>query len=401
MIPTVAERVQFRVDRFQYGRMVEEWGGRHILHGRRPGPDDVLLNHDDYLAIAGDARITEALCIALLADAGASSDEPQIAMEQALAEYVRAPAGVLCQSGWEANTGLLQTIADPRTPVYIDSIAHMSLWHGAKMAGAPIHPFRHNFPGHLREEIRTYGPGIIAVDSIYSTTGSRSPLAQMCDVAEQTGSLLVVDESRAIGTEGPHGAGMVVALGLAERIPFRTASLSKAFVGRAGFVAVNGVDFVDYFKMEAYPAVFSASPLPHEIAGLAATLAVVRAEDSRRDRLRQISARVRGALSALGFESCAAAGHIMALPGGSELRAIAIRDFLEARGIFGTILCPPVTPRNRTLIRFAMHAALTDSQVDRIIQACTEVRDTFGVLPPMPGAPRADSAPIPTVDSNR
>ncbi|WP_405180143.1 aminotransferase class I/II-fold pyridoxal phosphate-dependent enzyme [Nocardia sp. NBC_01377] len=391
MIPTVAEQVQFRVDRFQYGRVVGEWGGRHIAHGRQPGPDDILLNRADYLAIADDVRIAEAIRESTAAPPRADAQQ---ALELSLAEHMRAPAGVLCQSGWEANIGLLQTIATPRTPVYIDSLAHMSLWHGAKAAGAPLHPFRHNFPGHLREEIRTYGPGIIAVDAMYSTTGSRSPLAQLCDVAEQTGSLLVVDESRTLGTDGPLGAGAVVALGLAERVPFRTASLAAAFAGRAGFVCVNGLDFVDYFKMESYPAVFSAGLLPHEIAGLAAALEVVRTDDWRRERLRQISTRVRDALHAFGFDVGGVGSHIVALPGGPDLRAIAIRDFLEERGIFGAVLCPPVTPRNRTLIRLAMHADLTDAQVDRIIQVCGEARDTFGPLPAAPKHARA-TGPVP------
>ncbi|WP_194819086.1 alpha-hydroxyketone-type quorum-sensing autoinducer synthase [Nocardia sp. XZ_19_385] len=400
MIPTIADRVQSRVDRFSYGRVVGEWGGRHLLHGLTPGPDAVLLNSNDYLGLAGDQRIVEAMCAALAAGgarftsgAFVDGDHPQIAVERELADHMRAPAGILCQSGWDANIGLLQSIADPRTPVYLDSLAHMSMWHGAKVAGAPIHPFRHNFPGHLREEIRTYGPGIIAVDSIYSTNGSRAPLAQLCDVAEQTGSLLVVDETRSLGTDGPLGAGSVVALGLAERVPFRVASLSGALAGRAGFVAANGVDFVDYFRMESFPAVFSGTLLPHDLAGISAALAAARADDWRRERLVVLSERVRTALTSLGFDLESAAGHIIALQAGPDLRALAMRDFLEARGIFGAVLCPPATARHRTIVRFCLHADLTDTEVDRIIQACKEVRDAFGTIPPT--VPIRTGVPVP------
>ncbi|MEV0250940.1 alpha-hydroxyketone-type quorum-sensing autoinducer synthase [Nocardia sp. NPDC050712] len=399
MIPTIPDRVQSRVDRFSFGRVVGEWGGRHLLQGLPPGPDAILLDSNDYLGLAGDQRITEAMCTALAAGGGrfipgafVPGEHPQIIVERALADHMRAPAGILCQTGWDANVGLLQTIADPRTPVYVDSLAHLSMWHGAKVAGAPIHPFRHNFPGHLREEIRTYGPGVIAVDSIYSTNGSRAPLAQLCDLAEQTGSLLVVDETRSLGTDGPLGSGAVAALGLTERVPFRVASLSGALAGRAGFVAANGVDFVDYFRMESLPAAFSSALLPHDLAGIAAALAAVRTDDWRRERLVVVSDRVRQALTALGFELESAAGHIVALQAGPDLRAMAIRDFLEARGIFGSVLCPPATARHRTVVRLCLHAALSDTDVDRIIQACQEVRDTFGTVPPAP-APR--TAPIP------
>nr|WP_269781594.1 aminotransferase class I/II-fold pyridoxal phosphate-dependent enzyme [Nocardia bovistercoris] len=339
------------------------------------------------MRIADDERIAHAICASVTAAPGGSGES---ALARALADHMRAPAGVLCQSGWQANIGLLQTVADPRTPVYIDSLANMSLWEGAKAAGAPLHPFRHNFPGHLREEIRTYGPGVIAVDAMYGATGSRSPLAQLCDVAEQTGSLLVVDESHTLGTDGPLGAGAVVALGLAERVPFRTASLSKTLGGRAGIVCVNGVDFVDYFTVEAYPRVFSTPPLRHEIAGLAAALEIVRADDWRRERLRQIATRVRDALSSMGFDVGAVAAPLVALPGGPDQRALAIRDFLAERGIFAKALCPPMTPRHRTLVRFALHAGLSDIDVERVVLACEQVRDTFGTLPPAPVAARPD-----------
>ncbi|MGV9675568.1 alpha-hydroxyketone-type quorum-sensing autoinducer synthase [Nocardia sp. NPDC003482] len=388
-VPGVADRVRRRVREFHTERIAGAWGGRHLLHGRTPAPGDVLVNSNDYLALARDPRIVEAMCAAL-SGSGAGwlasgvfqhGDHPQLALERALADHMGAAAGVLCQSGWSANVGVLQSITDARTPVYIDHIAHMSLWHGARVAGAPIHPFRHNAVAHLRERIAAHGPGVIAVDSIYSTNGSRCPLREMCALAEETGSLLLVDESHALGVDGPAGAGTVAALGLVERVPFRVASLSKAFAGRAGFVAVRDPEFVDYFKMESEPAVFSSALLPHDIAGLATASAVVRVEEGRRRRLREVSARVRAAMAGLGFDLEDSASQIVALQTGPDRRALAIRDFLEQRGVFGSMFCPPATSANRTLVRFSLHAALTDAEVDRIIDACAEVCSYFGATP--------------------
>ncbi|WP_330254326.1 quorum-sensing autoinducer CAI-1 synthase [Nocardia sp. NBC_00565] len=416
MTLSVADRIFRRVSRFHTERIATAWGGRHILHGRKPTPGEVVLTSNDYLALAREPRIVAAMCASLQDTGGAAApsgvflhgvDHPQIMLEKALAEHMRAAGGILCQSGWDANVGLMQSIADAQSPVYVDHIAHMSLWHGAKTAGAPVYPFRHNFPGHLRDEVRKHGPGIVVVDAVYSTNGSRCPLTQICDVAEETGSVLVVDESHSLGTDGPQGAGMVVALGLAERVPFRIASLATAFAGRAGFIATNNIDFVDYFKMESDPAVFSATLLPHDIAGLAATLDVIRADDWRRVRLREVAAVVRRALMALEFDLEGSASHIVALQTGPDQRTIAIRDFLEARGVFGSVFCWPATARDRALIRFSMHAGLTDTQLDRLIQSCTEVRNTFGGMAPShPEKPRPTPAPaqpplVPTGDPSR
>ncbi|AYF73438.1 quorum-sensing autoinducer synthase [Nocardia yunnanensis] len=362
MTSAIAGRLKKRMDDFHFGRVAGEWGGRHILHGRAPGPGAVLVNSNNYLGLAGDPRIAAAMCSVLnrgevlASEVFLHGNHPQLDLERALAEFLAAPAGILCQSGWDANAGLLQSVADGDTPVYVDRIAHMSLWHGAKLAGAPSFPFRHNDVGHLRERIAEYGPGVIAVDSIYSTNGSRCPLDEMCAIAEETGSLLVVDESHALGTDGPAGAGMVVEAGLAARVPFRVASLSKAFAGRAGLVVANDPRFVDYFKMESYPAVFSSTLLAHDIAGLAATLAVIRTDEHRRGRLRAVSARVRDGLRELGFDLEDSSSHIVPVLTGPDDRAVAIRDLLEEHGVFGSVFCPPATSRGRTLIRLSLHA---------------------------------------------
>ncbi|MFD3555935.1 aminotransferase class I/II-fold pyridoxal phosphate-dependent enzyme [Streptomyces goshikiensis] len=134
-------------------------------------------------------------------------------LERALATHMGAPAGILCQSGWAANTGLLQALARPGMPVYIDVLAHMSLWEGARIAGATVHRFRHNDIAHLRRRIGDTGPGIILVDSLYSTDGSVCPIPEAAEVAEETGCVLVVDESHSLGTHGARGEGMVFELG--------------------------------------------------------------------------------------------------------------------------------------------------------------------------------------------
>ncbi|MGW4366778.1 hypothetical protein ACWEKT_14135 [Nocardia takedensis] len=96
---------------------------------------------------------------------------------------------------------------------------------------------------------------------------------------------------------------------------------------------------------------------------------------------------MRDALAGLGFDVPPTPAHLIALPAGHDQRAIAMRDLLTERGVFGTILCPPVTARHRTLVRFALHAELTDVEVQRIVLACEQVRDTFGTVPPVPVAP--------------
>src|SRR4051812_46076989 len=97
-------------------------------------------------------------------------------LEAKLAAFMGAEDGVLAQSGWAANVGLLQTIAEPGVPVYLDMLAHASLWEGVQSAQAIGVPFLHNDEAHLARQVDKHGAGIIVVDALYSTNGSIAPL---------------------------------------------------------------------------------------------------------------------------------------------------------------------------------------------------------------------------------
>ncbi|UUZ47322.1 aminotransferase class I/II-fold pyridoxal phosphate-dependent enzyme [Massilia sp. B-10] len=128
-------------------------------------------------------------------------------LEAKLAAFMGAEDGVMAQSGWAANVGLLQTIASPGVPVYLDMMAHASLWEGVQSAQAAAVPFLHNDAAHLARQVAKHGPGVIVVDALYSTNGSIAPLAEVAAIAERSGSILIVDESHSLGTHGPAGGG--------------------------------------------------------------------------------------------------------------------------------------------------------------------------------------------------
>lgn len=381
------DSLALRVDRFYRECVQDQPDGRHIMRrGRAPGPDAIHLGSNDYLALAQHRRILRAMADSLLRDGNGLLMSgvfmygrcPQLDLEDRLARFMGAEAGVLCQSGWCANTGLLQSIADERTPVYADMMAHMSLWEGIRSAGARAVAFHHNDPDHLERQIRRHGPGVVVVDSVYSTSGSICPLPAVAGICAALDCVLVVDESHSLGTHGPAGAGLVVELGLLDKVQFRTASLAKAFAGRAGFVACSR-RFSEYFKCTSSPAIFSSTLLPHEVAGLEATLDVVGSEGWRRQRLHANAAHLRERLAELGYNLNDSRSQIVSLEAGSETQTAILRDALEARGIFGSVFIAPATPKNRSLIRFSVNAALTDVELERIVAACRDIRGEVGL----------------------
>lgn len=378
----VPDFVFLRVAKYFRERVQNTWQGGNIMRGRIPDASALHLSSNDYLSVSRHPAIQKAMLESIQRDGNGmlmssvflQGNCPQFQLESRLAKFMQAEAGVLCQSGFSANVGLLQAIANEHTPVYVDMMAHMSLWEGIKSAGAKMVTVFHNDSEHLERQILRHGPGIVLVDSVYSTTGCLAPLQEIIQICEAHGCVMVADESHALGTHGPKGEGLVVALGLADRVHFRTASLAKAFAGRAGFVTCSE-KFCDFFRSESYHAIFSSTLLPHEVMGLDAALTVIKEEGWRRDKLHANAEYLRTHLDALGYNLNNSETQIVSLESGTEQQTIVLRDALETRGIFGSVFCAPATPKNRALMRFSVNADLTHADLQRIVHACRDMRD--------------------------
>ena len=380
--PPLPVFVEARLNVHHLDRVQKLWGGSHLLHGRVPGPNAVYLSSNDYLCLAGQPELVNAQTRALQKESNdllmsavfLHGDNPQSRLETKFAQFLGSEDCLISQSGWSANVGLIQSLAGPGNPVYLDMLAHASLWEGARAAEAQPIPFLHNDAAYLERQIQKHGPGVIAVDSVYSTNGSLCPILEMVEIAEKNGSIIVVDESHSLGTHGPKGAGIVAELGLQERVHFITASLAKAFAGRAGIVTCTS-RFKGYFMAEARPAIFSSCLLRHDLAWFDAALGFIQRIDDRRIQLRKIACVVRDALTRLGYNVSDGSEQIIALESGPEPQTMILRNALQENGIFGAAFCAPATPKNRSLIRFTLNSGLTDVEIARVIEVCADIRD--------------------------
>ena len=370
-----------RMDEHYVTRVAQLLGGEHMHVWKPAGADANMLAGNDNLCIANQPELlaAQARCLSaqhagmLMSSVFLQEGSTQHRLEAKMAAFMGAEDGILAQSGWAANVGLLQTIAEPGIPVYFDMLAHASLWEGVQSAQAEGVPFLHNDAAHLARQVAKHGAGIIVVDALYSTNGSIAPLHEMVEIAERSGSILVVDESHSLGTHGPGGAGLVAALGLSDRVHFRTASLAKAFAGRAGFVTCSS-HFKGYFLSASRPAIFSSCLLEHELAWFDAALDFIAAADDRRAALHANARQVRDGLRELGYNVEDGTEQIIALEAGPEPKTLVLRKALERRGIYGAVFCAPATAKNRSLVRLTLNASLRSGDIDRLLEACADMR---------------------------
>lgn len=362
------------------------WGGPLFQGRSAPQAGDLVLMSNDYLCFGQHPRVALAQAQTMLEHGSGllmsgvlvGDADPMRGLEQRLARFMDAPAVMLCQSGWAASTGLMQTVAAPGSPVYIDAAAHASLWAGCQAADARILPFAHNDTAHLTRLVNRHGPGLIAVDTLYSVTGDFCPLADLAALASATGCELVADESHTLGVVGPHGAGLSAALGLSHRVAYRTASLAKAFAGRAGLIACSA-PVAGYLPFHSKGAVFSSTLLPHDIAGLAVVLDLVQRGDERRARLHRSAEELRDGLTTLGYNITPSESQIVSLRPGTEDRLCRLQSALDSRGVFGAPFAHPAVALHNSALRLSVHAGLTGADVARILDACASIRDEVGL----------------------
>ncbi|NVD08037.1 quorum-sensing autoinducer synthase [Vibrio sp. JPW-9-11-11] len=348
----------------------------HLVMGAIPGKNDITLQSNDYLDLANNQDIIDHHINAIRCQKNSpfmsgiflQNEKSKPKTEQKLANYVGFKSCLLSQSGWAANMALLQTICDSTTQVYVDFFAHMSLWQGASVAGSDIHPFMHNNVKHLEKLIKRHGPGVVLIDSVYSTIGTIAPIAEIIAIAKENGCAIVVDESHSLGTHGQDGRGLLYQLNLTHLVDFMTASLAKTFAYRAGAIWCNNqadqcIPFV------AYPAIFSSAMLPHELDRLDKTLEVIKHADNKRQRLAEISRYIKKELVATGI-TIRSESQIIALETGDERNTENVRDYLEANGIFGAVFCRPATTRNKNIIRFSINSSMQDREIEKLISVC-------------------------------
>lgn len=352
---------------------------RPLIFGARmePAQDAVLMWSNDYLQLSGDPDVAAAKASALMnarargrrhTDSHDGAADAHRAFERRVASLLGAQDAVLTMSGSHAVRGLLETICGARTPIYADARS----WAAGAMRRDPnIQPFAHNDVGELRRLVTQ--PGVIVVDGVY-TNGAVARLAEVVEVAEASGSVLIVDETHSFGVT-PGGLGVCEEAGVVDRVHFRAIGLSKACASRGGVVvgpsrALEALRFVDR------GLIFSTPPLEHEIIGYNATLDVLLRDEWRREKLHATHAVLQRGLLALGYDDDIARSErqILSIVTGDAARTAELRDFCAARGVFGSVFLPPFALDGRSFVRFTVHCGMSDAQCDRFLEVMEAAR---------------------------
>jgi len=343
--------------------------------------DRVLVNFgsNDYLGLAADRRLSEAVAHATEQDGWGSGASPLVVghgqrhqrLEERLAEFEGTEAALLFSSGYVANVGAVTALIGPGDAVYSDALNHASLVDGCRLSRAAIHVYRHNDAGHLKlllSESRGFRRRLIVTDSVFSMDGDLAPLAELAELAERFHSMLLVDEAHATGVFGAHGRGLAESLCVDERIDVRVGTLSKALGCAGGFVTGSRA-LVDWLVNKARPYVFSTAAPQAACAAALAALDIVRDEPERRETLLARAADLRAALAGQGWQTGTTASQIIPIIVGEPARALAISTALAERGYWLPAIRPPSVPAGQARLRIGLSFSHSEEQLEGLVRA--------------------------------
>jgi 8-amino-7-oxononanoate synthase len=349
-------------------------GAEVTIDGRR------LLSFcsNDYLGLASDPRLVAALqrgAGQYGVGAGASHlvighSRAHHALEEELADFVGAERALLFSTGFMANLGVVTALAERHALIAEDRLNHASLIDAARLARARTRRYPHADVAVLRRQLGTDARlALILTDAVFSMDGDVAPLPALATLAREHGAWLLADDAHGLGVRGPEGRGSLAAAGLAptgEVVLMGT--LGKAFGVFGAFVAGDAA-LIETLIQRARSYIYTTA-LPAAVAeAVRAALPIVRAEQWRRDCLRELVTRFRAGAAQLGFKLTESETPIQPLLVGESQAALALAAALRARGFLVPAIRPPTVPAGSARLRVSFSAAHTPDQVDRLLDA--------------------------------
>jgi glycine C-acetyltransferase len=363
----------------------------------RQGPEitvggKAVLNFcaNNYLGLAGDARVSEAAAKAAR-DFGAGMASVRFIcgtqtlhkeLEAAIAGYLGYEDAILFRAAFDANSGLFEPLLDEKDAIISDSLNHASIIDGVRLCKARRYRFPNGDMTALEDNLkqaRAEGARsiVIATDGVFSMDGHIADLGAITALANKYDALVMVDDCHATGFLGPQGRGSAAFRKVEGRIDFLSGTFGKALGGAMGGFVCAKKEVVALLRQRARPYLFSNALAPSVCGAALEAIRIAQSSegDALRARLTENAARFRAGMTAAKFDLVPGEHPIVPVMLGDARLAQSMAAQLLDEGIYVIGFSFPVVPKGQARIRTQLSAAHSVEQVDRAVSAFTRVRD--------------------------
>jgi len=350
----------------------------------------VNLSSNNYLGLTTHPKLRERAIEAIrLFGVGSGSVRPiagtmsiHMELEQKLAAFKQTEATVVFQSGFTANAGTVSSILGKEDFIVSDELNHASIIDGARLSRASIKVFPHRDAAAARAIVAALPRDrrtLIITDGVFSMDGDIGALPGLCDVADEFGCIMMVDDAHASGVFGKNGRGTVDHFGLHGRVDVQVGTLSKAIGALGGYVA-GSQKLIEFLYHRARPFLFSTSHPPAVAAACLGAIEVLETEPQLIERLWDNTRFFKSGLQALGFNTGTSESPITPVIVGDAARAMKLSDELFQEGVFAQGIGFPTVARDKARVRTIVTATHTRDELQFALDAFGKVGRAVGVI---------------------
>ena len=303
-------------------------------------------------------------------------------LEAKISKFLGMDDTILYSSCFDANGGLFETLLTAEDAVISDELNHASIIDGVRLCKAKRLRYKNNDMEDLKaklEEAKDCRIKLIATDGVFSMDGFIANLQGICDLADEYGALVMVDDSHAVGFMGEHGRGTPEYCGVMGRVDIITGTLGKALGGASGGYTSARQEIVDLLRQRSRPYLFSNTLAP-AIAGASLELFDMLEESTAlRDQLEDTTAYYRKQLTDNGFDIIPGTHPCVPVMLYDEKLAGEFARRMMEKGVYVVAFSFPVVPKGKARIRTQVCASHTREDIDFIVKCFKEVRAEMGL----------------------
>lgn len=293
-------------------------------------------------------------------------------VEQLLARLYHREAALFFSSGYHMNSGILPALTDSHSLILADKLVHASLIDGIRLSAARCIRYRHQDYRQLEQLLekyhRDYSRIFIATESVFSMDGDVAPLNRLVELKRRYPNvLLYVDEAHAVGARGKQGLGIAEEQGCIDGIDLLCGTMGKALASMGAFVVCSHT-LRRYLVNKMRTLIFTTALPPIQMAWTRFVLQRIASLEDRRQWLRTMSRTVQQALTERGYSS-PSESHILPVIIGDSHEAILKAADMRRKGFYVLPVRPPTVPEGTSRLRLSLTASLTETDVERLIQA--------------------------------
>lgn len=357
------------------------------------GKDTILLGTYNYMGMTFDPDVIAAGQEAL-EKFGAGTTGSRVlngtyqghkACEEALEEFYGMDHAMVFSTGYQANLGIISTLAGKGDYVIIDADSHASIYDGCFLGNADVVRFRHNNAENLEKRLAKLPPEagkLVVLEGVYSMLGDIAPLDVMVPIAKKYGAMVLVDEAHSMGFFGEHGRGVAEAQGVMDQVDFIIGTFSKS-VGTVGGFCVSNHPKTDFLRLVCRPYTFTASLPPSVVATATTSIRKLMYAGNKRAHLWENSKRLHRGLRDLGFTLATdePESAILAVLLADQEKAVRMWQALLEQGLYVNMARPPATPAGVYLLRCSLCAEHSAEQVEQILGMFEAAGKATGSIP--------------------